>query len=533
MTSGLGLNRSASNSFSVPEIVKLAEDGVLRIPSFQRNYVWRTSDVRALFDSLFRGFPVGTLLLWERYGPAGRVSFGPIEFDAPEHTDALWVVDGQQRITSLVGALSSKLQIKDDRFNVCFDLSTSKFVNTRRGVAPPRSIPVREAMETRSLLTWLRLHGSDLEPEDLDVADKLGGALRDYKIPAYIVAEDNQKVLREVFDRVNNSGKPISRAQVFHALFANEEAPGSPASVVESLSHHGFGEIRENTVVQSLLGIRGGDIQRDIHDEFSDEETALEWYDLTEQAILRAIDFLRGQGVSHVSLMPNAVPIPILATFFHLHPEPSPWILRLLSWWLWRGWAHGFGKEGGHTPVLRRAIRSIYRDKGKIEEIPTEYEAAKSLLAYTADRVADADVPDDFRTDRAESRLVLLALASLKPLSDRGEPLDIGALLDAHGIDAISEIVKGHRTDAAARMFWPLNAPRITLVNSREILDSHAISPQARQALVNGETDDFLKLRRADLSRVLKDFLSNRMETGAVVRPPLGDLLILDGEDDD
>ena len=106
MAAQASLKGTGPTEFDVPELVKLAADGVLRIPSFQRAFVWDASDVRQLFDSLYRGFPVGAILLWRKEGPAGLVSFGPIRGEVPERADALWVVDGQQRATSLFGALS-------------------------------------------------------------------------------------------------------------------------------------------------------------------------------------------------------------------------------------------------------------------------------------------------------------------------------------------------------------------------------------------------------------------------------------------
>jgi hypothetical protein len=60
------------------------------------------------------------------------------------------------------GALSSDYKNVDDRFEVYFDLATGRFINPRRGVVPPRSIPVRDALETRSLLNWLRQHGNGI-----------------------------------------------------------------------------------------------------------------------------------------------------------------------------------------------------------------------------------------------------------------------------------------------------------------------------------------------------------------------------------
>src|SRR5215204_5113736 len=144
VTSAVALNRSASDSFSIAEVVDLAEQGYLRVPHFQRAFVWDASDVRALFDSLYRGFPIGTLLLWKRHGPPGTAWFGPLRLEVPERADALWVVDGQQRVTSLLGALSQRFRKADDRFEVYFDLVSERFIGVRRGAAPPRAMPVRE-----------------------------------------------------------------------------------------------------------------------------------------------------------------------------------------------------------------------------------------------------------------------------------------------------------------------------------------------------------------------------------------------------
>jgi uncharacterized protein with ParB-like and HNH nuclease domain len=63
VTSGAALNKSGSGSYSIAEVVKLAQEGYLRVPLFQRSFVWNSGDVKALLDSLYRGFPIGTLLL--------------------------------------------------------------------------------------------------------------------------------------------------------------------------------------------------------------------------------------------------------------------------------------------------------------------------------------------------------------------------------------------------------------------------------------------------------------------------------------
>jgi hypothetical protein len=507
-------------------VVSLAERGLLRIPLFQRSFVWDTGDVRALFDSIWRGFPIGTLLLWKHPAEAGRVAFGPFELDAPKQPEALWVVDGQQRVSTLVGALSPQAQEVDPIFEVCFDLRRARFVHATRRPQPHWWLPVRVTLESRTLLGWLRDHGEDLSADELDLADAVGGALRDYTVPAYIVEHDDDELLREVFDRVNSAGKPISRAQVFHALFGGTAPTASASAVVESLSHEGFGALDEQRVVQSLLAIRGGDVQRDLHDEFAEDEDRERWFDDTERALSRVIAFLKREGVPHLLLVPSTFPIPVLAAYFHLHPDADPWIERLLARWVWRGWLHGFGR-GGQTPALRQAVRAVHPVKCQPQKAPSAYDAVQALISSVSDD--EPTISDlNLQTNSAVGRLVLLALASLKPLSGDGTPIDLAHALDEHGVAAITALVPGHRATLAARGFWPVEAGLPSGREDSTVLASHALDAGAAQALRNADIEQFVADRGRRLTVLANRYVSEHVQSGALVRPPLDELLVED-----
>src|SRR6266545_2282385 len=100
------LDRPRTEHRTPIDLVDAVTSGQVRIPPFQRPFRWDAADVVSLFDSLVHGYPVGNLLFWRRAAPAEHLRVGPIEVDAPETDTADWVVDGQQRITSLVGALA-------------------------------------------------------------------------------------------------------------------------------------------------------------------------------------------------------------------------------------------------------------------------------------------------------------------------------------------------------------------------------------------------------------------------------------------
>jgi uncharacterized protein with ParB-like and HNH nuclease domain len=74
-------------------------------PHFQRPFRWGREDVRRLFDGVLKGYPIGSVLLWLRAAPRQEFVLGNLRIDAEATDHALWVVDGQQRITSLANAL--------------------------------------------------------------------------------------------------------------------------------------------------------------------------------------------------------------------------------------------------------------------------------------------------------------------------------------------------------------------------------------------------------------------------------------------
>jgi hypothetical protein len=85
---------------SVEELVGMIERGELRLPEMQRRYVWRSTRVRDLLDSLYRGYPSGAILLWETDEVVPLQDFAVSQQANPFHSTRL-LLDGQQRLTSL------------------------------------------------------------------------------------------------------------------------------------------------------------------------------------------------------------------------------------------------------------------------------------------------------------------------------------------------------------------------------------------------------------------------------------------------
>ena len=93
---------------SVEELVGMIERGELRLPEMQRRYVWRSTRVRDLLDSLYRGYPSGAILLWETDEAVPLQDFAVTQQANPYQSTRL-LLDGQQRLTSLSAVIRGDL----------------------------------------------------------------------------------------------------------------------------------------------------------------------------------------------------------------------------------------------------------------------------------------------------------------------------------------------------------------------------------------------------------------------------------------
>ena len=144
----------------IPEVVflgKLVERitaGKIRVPRFQRTFVWRQADLHALLDSVLRGFPIGSILIWETaraIETTGRV--GPIfEVGAPPDGLVGYLLDGQQRVSTLTGTLrlpdGAEPIVDQVDWRIYFDLDSQEFLRAPTGGPGPQHFPVRSLLDT-------------------------------------------------------------------------------------------------------------------------------------------------------------------------------------------------------------------------------------------------------------------------------------------------------------------------------------------------------------------------------------------------
>ncbi|MGH3605539.1 MAG: DUF262 domain-containing protein [Pseudonocardiaceae bacterium] len=564
MSSGLE-TRPGATTFGLDDLVELAWSGHIRVPHFQRDFRWTRQDVIRLFDSVVKRYPVGSLLLWRRPAPAQRLALGALQIDAPALDQALWVVDGQQRVTSLANALHPD-GAKDSRFNLGYDARGDQIVN-RSGTDDPYVIPLPTLFDLAKVLDWFATH-----PEVGDYRNKafeLAKHLRQFAIPAYQVVQDDTRVLRDIFDRMNNYGKRLSRAEIFSALIAGDESDAEHTLTIAQIADHvedrtAFGRVDPDTVLRAILARRGPDVQREIRLEFDDGNRRgdLEFRDedrdsafaAGEEALLRAVSFLQSIGVPHVALLAYRYLLVVLSRVFAHYPEPDPANRRLLGRWYWRAAVLGPGIFKGSTTGAMRILCTRVR--------PGDLSGSVADLLSVLDNDHEVTLPDlrRFRTNEATAKITLCSWWELGPRSpDTGVPFELPQLTEvlmdrATAADAVAVFVARRFIPEPYRL-WASNRALVPVLNEPAnevsgaflqrpfdvpedtwslVLRSHSINAESESQLACGDTVAFLHSRQVDLQQVLESFLRRKCEWGFENTPPLHELLIEDlGEGDD
>jgi hypothetical protein len=367
-----------ATTYELDDLVANAWQGQVRVPHFQRDFRWTTQDVLRLFDSIVKGYPIGSLLLWVRKSPDQDLTLGRLKIQAHAYEDTLWVVDGQQRITSLANALHPYGHLHAP-FSVHYDLAARLFIAQPK-TRDPQHIPLPVLFDLEKLIEWFATEGS-AALEYFKEAQRVAKRLRQFRVPAYLVRQDDEKILTDIFDRMNNYGKRLSRAEIFSALFAGPEEGAEDRLSLSRIADRvagrtGFGTIDTDTVLSSILARRGPDPARDIRNEFDtagrrtapefpgeDRDTA---YEQGEEALVRAVEFLQNHaGVPHFALLAYRALLVVLTRFFAHFPEPPGEYTTAAAPPVLAGGGVRTGSLPGEFPPVRpRAIRA-YPPRGR------------------------------------------------------------------------------------------------------------------------------------------------------------------------
>ena len=521
----------------VPEVVflgKLVERiaaGKIRVPRFQRAFVWKQTDLHALLDSVLRGFPIGSILVWdteETIATTGHV--GPVKVDPSPAGLVSYLLDGQQRVSTLVGTLrlpdGAEAIVDQVDWCVYCDLDNQEFLRAPGSGVEPQHFPVRSLLNTAGFFAACRRIESEVDDRNLaqrrlNEADRLANAFRDYQLPLIHIREANLDSAVTVFARLNRTGRKMAADEMVSALTYREgefHLAKELDKFKDELEGMRFGNLDRVLLLRAVLAA----LDRDIYaNDWADlmvkedvRERLPEVFKAAADGIRGALLFLKSLGVTSDRLLPYGLQLVLLGEFFRLCPQPGANSVELLTRWFWvtsfTGW---FG--GVNSAQATHALGEI-RDLAK---------GTRSEFSVVDFEVPARPFPQRHDGRSARVRAFLLYLASLQPRAlRRVANLDPGQLLATRGTRAVGYVFSSPGalgelfSSPANRMF--LDADKVgqafddlsELEDKElvELLPTHGFPADAVHLLRNGDRVSLIRERLDTLITGERKFMSER-----------------------
>jgi len=531
----------------LPSLLREIQAGEIRIPRFQRPFVWTDEQRLDLFRSIYDGIPIGSILIWRTkdhalrcYDHLGRRRLGwsVREEETVEGGQVRqYVLDGHQRLTTLFDALGGDLDTgnseteatsgDEDRQGdtvrpVYFDLAERNFrVQRKPGELPDKWLPLSILLDPYKLFEFQKRHletGADRRL--VNRAESLASTFKDYTIPVVPIVTEDLELATQSFQRANSGGTPMTEVHMVSALTWSPEFDLNERiqEILTELGEVGWQDLDEKMILNTCKAALELDVYdadaKDIRDALKSKPEILEEATV---ALKKAAIFLREHcNVNGPAVLPYSFQLVLLADALRLVKESSPETEAALTRWFWLTTysEHFGGISAGRLAKTLAHLRAVVTH-GEPPEPPGLSRSVRALPRF------------DFRT--ARSRAIALRLAELNPQNGGPERHDPFQLLADYGKDAMPMLLPSRKL-ANRHVEGPEN--RI-LVHPKEagqlrrslretaflavvildkepglLLHSHAISRrETAQALGREDRQEFFKLRREELISLERAFV--------------------------
>lgn len=247
------------------ELITNIETGRVKIPQFQRKFVWSLDMTVKLLDSIVKGYPIGSFILWKTKDRLRSIrNVGGVNLPEPPKGDMIqYVLDGQQRMTSLYVAMKG-LKIHDDERSDDF---AEIYVDLEAKDDEPIVIYNTEGKPADTLVRFTDLLNSPLvliqkypncvsNPDYVKKMTEYSGKVTGYQFSVISVSDAPIEIATEIFTRLNVGGKALS---VFEIMVAktydaalNFDLAEKYDSLIKDLEKTGYETISSSVVLQAV-----------------------------------------------------------------------------------------------------------------------------------------------------------------------------------------------------------------------------------------------------------------------------------------
>lgn len=363
----------------IQDLLGKIERGEIALPDIQREFVWKNTQVKDLIESIYKKDPVGLILLWEQpYGENIPTVFIE-EFSRENRKYKELVIDGQQRLTSLLlvhkGKLTRDGKTREIRlfFNPVdeeFQLESPKIKNKPQwfNVTQVINEPLTKIIDKERLKNELHLTEDDIDKKIYSRLEDLKSQLNKERLPVFrIPSNKDYEEIAKIFVNVNSKGTRIRITELLLALLAIKIPGEFKKDLYDYLSEleDNDWELDVSLLIRSLVGIATGQGRlhyfRTISEKIPKEDLNNYWK-ITKENLNHIIKILdENFGIKDSSLLPSEVVlVPIVVYLEKKKGKLSSGEIRELM--LWFLLASLWGRYTGPTDTrLDEDIKSIIK----------------------------------------------------------------------------------------------------------------------------------------------------------------------------
>jgi hypothetical protein len=332
-----------------PEIQRLEElaiqvrDGEIKLPMFQRPFVWRPSDMLNLLDSIYKGYPIGSLLLWnssQRLSSERHIQGLSVNKENSQFFPTNYLLDGQQRLTTLCGALFWEGNDPSSIWNIHFDLNSETFFHPKSAIQI-HQFPLNKLIKTSDFIKQcMKFEHHAKKEEYFTIAERLLKSLKDYKIAVVKIGDMTIEEVAPIFERINSTGRKLTMVDLMMAATWSDgfDLNAEIKRIKEIANEIGFQDISDQIILRSIsaaaeLGINKEDIQKLRTKKPDQLKIACQHTQASFEAALR---FIKEElNIHDFGYIPYAFQLTYLAEFFRINPQPGDNLLDHLKKWFW------------------------------------------------------------------------------------------------------------------------------------------------------------------------------------------------------
>ncbi|MBC9072779.1 DUF262 domain-containing protein [Thauera sp. CAU 1555] len=337
-----------TTSLKIDKLINRVDNGEIKIPAFQRGYVWKQNQIIELLESLVKQYPIGSILLWEATQQEKLRSTRNIAGyripDKGENWPVNYVLDGQQRLSSIYSVLSDNVEQEEssekynpnlDIFEIYYDFSRKAFLPKSDADRTSRSVVLlRNIIDPIKLVDEL----SGLDKKHHSDAKTLSSIFLNYEVPVVQIKNRTKEEVGVIFERINNTGTKLNTLDLmtawtwtedFHLLDAIDE-------LLEELEEKSFGSIDPKLMLQIVSGIIIGSTKTENVLRLTGERVRDNWENI-EESIKAAIDFLSTEmKCSNIEFLPFHQQLIPLSRLFAKTKRVTVDQISVLKQYFWR-----------------------------------------------------------------------------------------------------------------------------------------------------------------------------------------------------